>query len=505
MQISGRVNRAVVGSLFAVAGLFSALFLLGLMFKADGGAIAAAAPYLWLFEPYLIATLIYLLYLHLANLLHCAAPLLKAMRAIQLCGLALFYAFAVISLSYSTVAASFFRRVGFDISEYTILGALGMLGYCVIGTMTIMNKFTAMVAAQKEALESLREAVSDLETTKPLRELGQSSAFVNHEIKNYMMVISGYTALLARSKEINERDRGFIDNIAQTVAKLQEFSLSVLELSKSKVTHENKEIELAQKLRSCIDVYFHKQAAKIAVSCSAPQGGILLNGSPDKLERVFINALRNAFEAGAHSVNVRLSVYSGVALIAIEDDGVGCDAAHLPSFFTTFFTTKQGTGGTGLGLCIIRSIIEAHSGSVGIYSKNLLGGGAHGLEMQIMIPASKQTPSATPKFEVMLVKSGFGDTAGILNILKNLQIIPHIADKPRDADLTTRNSSLGLVVLAAAQKAAEIRGRVGEGAAAVKVLAITEGEAGALFACVDDGDRKLFTEEYIAAYLCGED
>jgi nitrogen-specific signal transduction histidine kinase len=373
-----------------------------------------------------------------------------------------------------------------------------------IGAVFIVLKFKARNAA----LLSLREAYKDLESTKPLRELGQSSAFVNHEIKNYMMIISGYATLLAKSKELCERDRGMVDNIAQTTAKLQEFSLSVLEMSKSKVMHENQEIDLMQTLRTCIDANFQKRSSKFAISCaqsgSAQMEGIFVNGSPEKLDRVFVNAFCNAFEAGAQSISVKFSTRGAIVLIVIEDDGVGCDADNLSNFFTTFFTTKQSTGGTGLGLCVIRSIVEVHSGNINIYSKNLLGGGKHGMVMQITLPASKRMPYEAAKYEFMLIKQGLGDATSILDILKNLKIIPHIAQKPRDADLSPRNSSLGLIVLTAAENMAEIKGWIGDGSG-IKIITVEIGAGDTVFAVAGE-NRELFTEEFAVNYLetCGQ-
>ena len=507
MVISGKRNAKVVKTLVALAAVFAALFFSGIMFRrAADGVIFAAAPYTYLFEPYMIATLVYLLYLHLTSLLK-TTVLQKSMRIIQLVGLAMFYAFVLIALSYPAVAATFFKLAGTDMVKHTMLGIIGILCYCAIGMMTIFNKFTAMVAERNAAHLSLREAYKDLETTKPLRELGQSSAFINHEIKNYMMIISGYAALLTKSKELNERDRGMVDNIAQTTAKLQEFSLSVLELSRSKVMHENKEIELVQALRACVDVYFHRQSSKINISYvqsgTAQTEGVFVNGSPEKLGRVFVNAFCNAFEAGAQSISVRFSACGAVALTVIEDDGVGCDADNLANFFTTFFTTKQSTGGTGLGLCVIRSIIEAHSGNINIYSKNLLGGGKHGMVMQITLPASKRMPYETAKHEFMLIKQGLGDANGVLEILKNLKIIPHIAQKPKDADLSPRNSSLGLIVLAAAENVAEIKGWIGGGSGqgpGIKILPVDIGAGNAVFVGAGE-ERELFTEEFVVSYL----
>ncbi|MDR2694340.1 MAG: hypothetical protein LBB74_09045 [Chitinispirillales bacterium] len=505
MVISGKWNAKVVRALIALAAVFAALFFSGIMFRhgADG-VIFAAAPYLYIFEPYMTATFAYLLYLHLTNLRK-TTSLQKVMRIIQLVGFVMFYAFALIALSYPAVAATFFKLAGADMFKHTALGVIGSLCYCAIGMMTVFNKFTAMVAERNAAHLSLREAYKDLETTKPLRELGQSSAFINHEIKNYMMIISGYATLLTKSKELCERDRGMVDNIAQTTAKLQEFSMSVLELSRSKVMHENKEVELVQTLRTCVNVYFHKQSSKFNIgyvqSGSAHIDGIFVNGSPEKLDRVFVNAFCNAFEAGAQNIGVRFSARNAVVLIVIEDDGVGCDADNLANFFTTFFTTKQGTGGTGLGLCVIRSIIEAHGGNINIYSKNLLGGDKHGMVMQITLPASKRMPYETVKYEFMLIKQGLGDATGILEILKNLKIIPHIAQKPRDADLSPRNSSLGLIVLTAAENVAEIKGWVGGGSGpGIKIITVDIGDGKAVFVGAGES-RELFTEEFAVNYL----
>jgi len=511
MVISGKWNANVIKVLMAVAAAFAALFFSGVMFlRGVDGVIFAAAPYPYLFEPYITASLAYLLYLHLTSLRKTTA-LQMAMRVIQLIGLVMFYAFALIALSYPIITTTFFKLAGADM-KHTALGLIGTLCYCAIGMMTVFNKFTAMMAERNAAHLSLREAYKDLEATKPLRELGQSSAFINHEIKNYMMIISGYAALLAKSKELSERDRGMVDNISQTTAKLQEFSLSVLELSKSKVMHDNKEMDIVQVLRTCIDVSFNKQSSKITVDCaqrgSTPIEGFFVNGSPEKLERVFVNAFGNSFEAGAQSVKVRLSTRNAVALIVIEDDGVGCDAANLSNFFKTFFTTKQDTGGTGLGLCVIRSIVEAHGGNVSIYSKNLLGGGKHGMIMQITLPASKRMPYETVKHEFMLIKQGLGDANAVLATLKNLKVIPHIVQKPRDANLSSRNSSLQLIVLASNECVAEVKGWIGGKAEAgtetgVTILPVEIGEGGAVF--VGSGEEKeLFTEEFVVGYLGGD-
>jgi len=370
----------------------------------------------------------------------------------------------------------------------------------------VIRRLSAAVAERDAALDRLREAYRDLEATKPLRELGKSAAFINHEIKNYMMVVSGYAALLLRSKKLDEKDRAMVDNIAVTAAKLHDLNMNVLELSRSMAGSEDTEIELAQRLRACIDIYFAGRASDISVSCDIPQDTLLINGNPEKLDRAFVSAIRNSFEAGARTVSIRLSICNLMALIVIEDDGAGCGAEQFPNLSTTFFTTKRGGCGMGLGLCVIRSIVEAHNGRVSIYAKNILGVGKHGLSMQILIPASKKTPYTATKAEVILVKDRLPGVPEIMKILNSLKIIPRTIGQAKDIGNEKRNSLLNLIIIAGASKAKELRELTGNNGKA-KVLPIEEAEsgaglgAGALLVVGDDGNagsRELFTEEYVA-------
>ena len=351
-------------------------------------------------------------------------------------------------------------------------------------------------------LVNLREAYMDLETTKPLRELGQSTAFINHEIKNYMMLISGYATLLQRSGALSAKDRGMVDNIAQASAKLHDLNISVLEQSKSKIRREYIEFDLIQKLKTCIDARFGGQLAKFSVECDTPDGSVPINGNPDKLEQVFINAFRNSLEAGAQNISVRLSVHNYMALIIIEDDGAGCSAEQFPNLFKTFFTTKQNIGGTGLGLCVVRSTVEAHVGNVNIYSKNLLGGDEHGLSMQITIPATRKATYSAVKSEILLIKNDLCESAHILQIMKNLKIIPRVADWPKNVETAKQNASIDLTVLAAPTHIEDLKEIFG-GEQGIRILSVQAAQNGTLLVSgTDDGSSpELLTEEYVIRQL----
>jgi len=357
-----------------------------------------------------------------------------------------------------------------------------------------IRRMKALLAECRAAFDGLHDAYLDLESTGPLRRLGQSTAFINHEIKNHMMVISGYATLLQRSKSMDDKDRAMVANIALAASKLQAFSQSVLAMSRSHVAHEDVEINLTQSIRSCIETNFAECAAQITVE-PAKEGDIIVNGTPGKLERAFACAIKNSFEAGAKSISIKLSVHNYVGLVTIDDDGKGCGAESLPDMCKTFFTTKP--SGMGMGFCVMRSVIEAHGGNVSVYSKNALPG-QHGLSVQIVIPASKKTPYVAAKSEALLINEGLGDTSGILGTLKNLKIVPRVVETSAEAGTERDSSSLGMTVLAAEEVAMNLQR--GEG---VKVLALKKcGGEMMTVRDMDGGGEGLFSEEYVMRYLC---
>jgi len=358
----------------------------------------------------------------------------------------------------------------------------------------------AALSGREALLAGLREAYMDLEATKPLCELGQSTAFINHEVKNYMMVISGYAALLQRSKSLTDKERAMVDNIAQSTAALQGFSRRVGELYKSNASHDETEAELTALVRSCVNNNFIEQSANISVDCAAEGGAILVDCSPNKLEKVFVNALRNSFEAGALNVSVKLTVHNYMALIVIEDDGAGCNAANLPILLKTFYTSKPGS--MGLGLCVMRSIIAAHGGNISIYTKNVLGNSQHGMSVQIVLPASKKTSYTPPRAEALLVREDLSDIDMILGILKNLKIIPRVAETAKDLVAAPKNSSVELTVLASAKAAQALKKEIG-GDEGIRIFSI-EKTAGGLMLVKNAaaGSANLFTEEYVVRHFC---
>jgi two-component system sensor histidine kinase ChvG len=94
------------------------------------------------------------------------------------------------------------------------------------------------------------------------------------------------------------------------------------------------------------------------------EGALSVSGVPGRLESVLRNLIENAASFGAgETVTVR-AVNDGRVRIDVVDRGPGIDPEDLPRIFDRFFTTREGARGTGLGLALVKAVIEAHGGSV---------------------------------------------------------------------------------------------------------------------------------------------
>ena len=96
---------------------------------------------------------------------------------------------------------------------------------------------------------------------------------------------------------------------------------------------------------------------------------ISINGNQDALLGALINLCMNAMDAGQDGIDIRINVEltdKGRVAIIIRDNACGMDAHTLKHLFDPFFTTK--TDGTGLGLAVVKSVIESHQGDIRVES-----------------------------------------------------------------------------------------------------------------------------------------
>jgi signal transduction histidine kinase len=133
---------------------------------------------------------------------------------------------------------------------------------------------------------------------------------------------------------------------------------------------------------------------RVSVQTRFADGLLAVMGDRIQLQQVLLNLILNATEAmGSLEERIRELVISteqghADALVAVRDSGPGIDPAYLDRVFDAFYTTKS--GGTGMGLSICRSIIEAHGGQLWAEANE-----PRGAVFQFILPGAKREITCT--------------------------------------------------------------------------------------------------------------
>jgi signal transduction histidine kinase len=244
-----------------------------------------------------------------------------------------------------------------------------------VGARTLQNMLVVQAGAMEE---------------KP----GQA-ALINHEIRNHLCTLKGSARLLRQRISGNEH-KAIIDRIDHVVERLESFAAEA-EKRDSGPAARVAPIRLGDSARAVAKTHFSQAETQFRWDFGHDSEPFL--GCPARLEQVFQNLYLNAIEAGALNVTTSVRTYGNRMVVSVEDDGSGCQAADLDRIFEPFFSTKQGSGRRGLGMVIVRSIVESLRGSIKVRSKNHLGRGSHGLVFHLEFPVMKEgTPSGHPPF-----------------------------------------------------------------------------------------------------------
>jgi signal transduction histidine kinase len=124
-----------------------------------------------------------------------------------------------------------------------------------------------------------------------------------------------------------------------------------------------------------------------------------VSGDAALLRRLVANLLDNAgkYSEPPGPITIRVHAAGGDAVLEVRDRGIGIDPADLPRLFTPFFRTdrsrERGTGGTGLGLALVKRIAEAHGGEVAVESQV-----GQGTAVRVRLPPRAEARAAGPAF-----------------------------------------------------------------------------------------------------------
>jgi signal transduction histidine kinase/CheY-like chemotaxis protein len=246
----------------------------------------------------------------------------------------------------------------------------------VIGTVTIVEDVSDPLASEAQ----LRKQITALQVARTtaenaLRAKDEFLSTLSHEIRTPLSAVLGWVRILLGRHEIDRAllDRGLqvIERNATAQAKIIDDMLDMARIVAGKLRIEKQPVRLQNVVPAAIDGIMPAANAKgVTVRTTLNSATPQVNGDPDRLQQIVWNLVSNAIkftEAGG-TIDVRLDVAGTCARISVTDTGQGISPEFLPSVFERFrqndASSTRRHGGLGLGLALVRELVELHSGSV---------------------------------------------------------------------------------------------------------------------------------------------
>jgi PAS domain S-box-containing protein len=235
-----------------------------------------------------------------------------------------------------------------------------------------IRDITERKRAQSERDMLLRAGAAQEEASRVKDEF---LATLSHELRTPLNAILGWSVLLRKEGSSGAAYRAqaiaAIERNARAQAKLVEDLLDVSRIISGKLQLQTRAVDFVEVVEHAVDVVHPAASAKqITMEVLAEERPVLLIGDSDRLQQALWNLLSNAIKFSGQDgrVLVRVWTNSNAVLCSVSDTGQGIDAAFLPHVFDRFrqadSTTTRAFGGLGLGLSIVRSVVELHGGTV---------------------------------------------------------------------------------------------------------------------------------------------
>ena len=297
------------------------------------------------------------------------------------------------------------------------------------------------IEEQAQALTAARE-----EAERASRAKDEFLAMLGHELRNPLAPI--LTALqLMRLRGLQSREQDIIERQVGHLSRLVDDLLDVARITRGKVELNTRLVELSDVVLRAMEIASPLlEQRQHQVNVSVPRTGLPVTADRDRLAQVIANLLTNAakYSDVGSCIVVSAARENGTVRLGVRDEGIGISPEMLHRIFEPFVqqpqTLDRSHGGLGLGLTIVKSLVQKHEGTVHVESDGL----GRGSEFIVRLPAvdvriAHDEPAAVPTAETMRgVDSSMrvlvvDDNADAADMLKGaLQTLGFVVDVAHD-------------------------------------------------------------------------
>jgi signal transduction histidine kinase len=224
------------------------------------------------------------------------------------------------------------------------------------------------------------------------RQKDEFLATLAHELRNPLHPIRGAVEMLRLSDRVDpelQLSRDIIDQQVTHLSRLIDDLLDVARITRDSLVLRKERLNVSNVLKNGLEAsrsFMESHGHQIIVQC--PEGEVEIEGDLVRLTQVVVNLLSNAakYTPRGKDIWLRTWVENGAAMISVKDTGIGISADQLPHVFEKFYqidrTLERSESGLGLGLTLVRKLVELHGGKVDARSAGL----GMGTEFIISLP-----------------------------------------------------------------------------------------------------------------------
>lgn len=255
--------------------------------------------------------------------------------------------------------------------QYVIFGlSILIMGLIFVALLLIVHKAEGII--EQRAREQ-RELESQLNQAERLAALGQMVAGVSHEIRNPLGIIRSTAELLGGMPDATQTQERLSNVIIEESSRLNNVVTEFLDFARPQEPNfQDCYLEdILKKNLQFLQPEFEKE--KISVHDNLDGRSFKMRADPQMLYRAFLNLFINGIQAMENGgrITVEVGEEKNHYIVGIGDTGSGISEENLKKIFDPFFSTKD--KGSGLGISIVRNIVEGHKGSIWIETKDGAG------------------------------------------------------------------------------------------------------------------------------------
>lgn len=255
----------------------------------------------------------------------------------------------------------------------------------IVGTITVIEDVLERVVSERE-LRSRIEASDQARALaeEALRVKDEFLTTLSHEIRTPLNAVLGWTRMLlakaVHDPAMLQRGLEIIDRNAMAQVRLIDDMLDTARIITGKLRLETRVVDLRQVALAALDVVSPTAAAKgVELRANLGDAPACMLGDPDRLQQIIWNLLANAvkFTEGGGQVTIGLKTTAGSVALIVADTGEGIPAAFVPELFQRFRqadpSASRRHGGLGIGLSLVRQLVELHGGRIEVQTREGAG------------------------------------------------------------------------------------------------------------------------------------